>query len=156
MSLSSPLINVGITSTETIADATLSTTGRNVQHTQFNETITPDPAVIYSGDVYALDTGAATIDLRALRTVAGGEGDGNGMKVQGFYFKNLGANPMTITQGASNPYLIFGTSGSVIVPPGASFSMAYNDASADVSGTVKTIDIAGTGSQQFRAAFLLG
>jgi hypothetical protein len=156
MSLTSPTIKIGITATEVLADDTLSASAKSVQHTQFDETITPSPATIFSGDVYALTAGAATIDLRALYTVGGAVGDGNGLKVQGFYFKNLGANAMTITQGASNPYLIFGTSGSVVVQPGGSLAIFHNDASADISGTVKTIDIAGTSSQTFEAGFILG
>jgi hypothetical protein len=156
MPLTAPLVKFGITATEVIADASLATSGRSVQHTAFDESVTPDPATIISNHLYALTTGAATIDLRALRTVGGGEADGNGLKLQAFYFKNLGANPMTITQGASNPYLPFGTSGSVVVQPGGGFTLFYNDASADVSGTVKTIDVAGTGSQTFEAGFILG
>lgn len=154
MSISSPSIKIGMTATELIADDTLSS--QSVQHTLFNNVITPSPATIFSGKVYALVTGALSIDLRALRTVGGGSGDGNGLKVQGFYFKNLGANPMTIVGGASNGYLIFGASGSVIVPVGGSLCMAFADASADVDGTHKTIDVSGTGSQTFQLAVILG
>lgn len=156
MSISSPVIKIGITASELIADDTLSTSARTVQHTLFDETITPIPAAIFSGAVYALSTGAKTLDLRALRTVAGGEGDGNGLKVQGFYFKNLGANPMTIVGGASNGYLIFGTSGSVIVPAGGCLAISLADASADIDSTHKTIDVSGTGSQTFECAVILG
>lgn len=156
MSLTSPTVKIGITTSEVLADDTLSATAKTVQHTLFDESITPSPATIFSGDVYALSTGAKTLDLRALYTVGGGTGDGNGLKVQAFYFKNLGANAMTIVGGASNGYLIFGTSGSVVVQPGGSLCLFHNDASADVSGTVKTIDVSGTGSQEFEAAFILG
>jgi hypothetical protein len=156
MSISSPVIKIGITASELIADDTLSTSARTVQHTLFDETITPSPATIFSGAVYALIAGAKTLDLRALRTVAGGSGDGNGLKVQGFYFKNLGANPMTIVGGASNGYLIFGTSGSVIVPAGGALALSLADASADVSASVKTIDVSGTGTQTFECAVILG
>jgi hypothetical protein len=156
MSISSPVIKIGITASELIADDTLSTTARTVQHTLFDETITPSPATVFSGAVYALIAGAKTLDLRALRTVAGGSGDGNGLKVQGFYFKNLGANPMTIVAGASNGYLIFGTSGSVIVPAGGALCLSLADASADVDATHKTIDVSGTLVQTFEAAVILG
>ncbi len=154
MSISSPSIKIGMTATELIADDTLS--AQSVQHTLFNNVITPSPATIFSGKVYALVTGALSIDLRALRTVGGGSGDGNGLKVQGFYFKNLGANNMTIVGGASNGYLIFGTSGSVVVVPGGSLCLFTNDGSADVDGTHKTIDVSGTGSQTFQLAVILG
>lgn len=156
MSLTSPLIKCGITATEVLTDDTLSLTARTVQHTLFDESATPSPATMFSGDVYALSTGAKTLDLRAIYTVGGAVGDGNGLKVQGFYFKNLGANAMTIVGGASNGYLIFGASGSVVVQPGGSICINHLDASADIDGTHKTIDVSGTGSQTFEAAFILG
>jgi len=156
MSLSSPLIKFGITASEVLTDESLSSTAKTVTHSAFDESVTPDPATIISEDVYALSGGAATIDLRALYTVAGGSGDGNGLKVQGFYFKNLGANAMTIVAGASNGYLIFGTSGSVVVQPSGGFSMNFQDASADIDDTHKTIDISGTSAQTFEAGFILG
>jgi len=156
MSLTAPLIKFGITATEVLADESLATSARSVQHTAFDESVTPDPATIISLDLYTLATGAATIDLRALYTVAGGTADGNGLKVQAFYFKNLGANIMTITEGGSNPYEIFGASGSVVVQPGGGFSMDFQDASPDIGASDKEIDIAGTGSQTFEAGFILG
>lgn len=156
MSLSTPQILCGITASEVLGDDTLSTTGKTVNHSQFNETVTPDPAVVYSGKVYALSAGAVTIDLTDLYTVGGGSADATGYKVQGFYFKNLGANPMTITEGGSNPYLIFGTSGSVVVQPGGALVIYHADASGDVGSSAKTIDVAGTGSQTFECAMILG
>lgn len=156
MSISSPVIKIGITATELIADDTLSLAARTVQHTLFDETITPSPATIFSGKLYAMVAGALSLDLRALRTVAGGSGDGNGLKVQGFYFKNLGANIMTIVAGASNGYLIFGTAGSVIVPPGGCICISLADGSADVDATHKTIDVSGTSAQTFECAVILG
>jgi hypothetical protein len=156
MSLTTPLIKGGITATEVLSDSSLSTSAKSVSHTQFDESATPSPATVYSGNVYALVTGAKTIDLRALYTVAGGEGDGNGLKVQGMFFKNLGANNMTIVAGASNGYEIFGASGSVVVPPSGWLCMFFNDASADVAAGDKEIDVSGTGSQTFELALILG
>lgn len=156
MSLSSPLIIGGITTNEVLGDDTLSTTAKTVTHSQFSESATPSPAVVFSGDVYALSGGAKTLDLTALYTVGGGSADGTGYKVQGFYFKNLGANAMTIVGGASNGYLIFGTSGSVVIQPSGWMVINHIDASADVSSTVKTIDVSGTGSQTFECAMILG
>lgn len=154
MSISSPSIKIGVTATELIADDTLS--AQSVSHTLFNNVITPSPATIFSGKVYTLVTGALSIDLRALRTVGGGSGDGNGLKVQGLFIENLGANVMTFVGGASNGYLIFGTAGSVQVQPGGSLCLFTNDGSADVDATHKTIDVSGTGSQTFQLAVILG
>jgi hypothetical protein len=156
MSLNTPLIKGGITCTEVLGDSSLSASGRNVIHSQFDESQTPPEAAIYSGNVYALDTGARTIDLRDIYTVGGGSGDGNGMKLQGFFFKNLGANPMTIAAGASNGYSPLGASGEATIPPSGWIAAYFADASADVSGTVKTIDVSGTGSQTFEFAAILG
>lgn len=154
MSISSPSVKIGITVSELIADDTLSS--HTVQHTQFNEVITPTPATIFSGKKYALIAGALSIDLRTLRTVGGGSADGNGLKVQALFIKNLGANVMTFVGGASNGYLIFGTSGSVQVQPGGSLCLYTNDGSADVDGTHKIIDVSGTLVQEFELALILG
>lgn len=156
MSLTSPLIKGGITATEVLADDTLSASAKSVQHTQFDESQTPSPAVIYSGDVYALSTGAATVDLTAAYTVGGGSADGTGYKVQGIFFKNLGANNMTIAAGASNGYDILGSGGTVVVPPSGWFTAYLADASEDVASGARTIDVAGTGSQTFELALILG
>ncbi len=156
MSLSSPVIKIGITVNEVLGDDTLSANAKTVQHTAFDEVIIPSPATVFSGKKYALVAGAATIDLRALRTVGGGSGDGNGMKVKGFYFKNLGANVMTIVGGASNGYLIFGTSGSVQIRPGGCMCIDLQSSAADVDGTHKTIDVSGTLVQEFECAVILG
>ena len=156
MSISTPVIKIGITANELIADDTLATNARTVQHTLFDESITPSPATMFSGKLYALVAGALTLDLRATHIVGGASGDGNGLKVQGFYFKNLGANAMTIVAGASNGYLIFGASGSVIVQPGGAVCIFHNDASADIDATHKTIDVSGTLVQTFECAVILG
>lgn len=156
MSIASPLVKFGITATETLTDESLSTAARSIQHTNFDESVTPSPATIVSAKLYALVTGALTIDLRALHQANGASGDGNGLKVQGFYFKNLGANAMTIVGGASNGYLIFGTSGSVVVQPGGGLCIYHNDGSADIDATHKTIDVSGTGTQTFECALILG
>lgn len=156
MSLTSPLIKGGITATEVLSDDSLSTSAKSVQHTQFDESVTPSPATMTSQKVYTLSTGAATIDLRALYGAGGSVQDANGLKVQGIFLKNLGANVMTFTAGASNGYEIFGASGSVAIQPGAFLAMSFNDGSPDVAAGDKTIDVAGTGSQTFECAIILG
>lgn len=156
MSLTSPLIKGGITCVEVLSDETLSATAKSVQHTLFDESQTPPNASIFSGDVYALVTGAKTIDLRTAYTVGGGSADGNGLKVQGFFFKNLGANPMTIEAGASNGYNILGASGEATIPQNAWMAVYFGEGSADVSDSVKTIDVSGTGTQTFEFAVIMG
>lgn len=156
MALITPQVIGGLTAIEELSDESLSSTAKRVTHNAFSETTTPSPATMYSGDVYALTTGAKTIDLRAIYTVGAAVGDANGLKVQGFFFKNLGANAMTIVGGASNGYLIFGTSGSVVIQPGGWLTLFTNDGSADIDATHKTIDVSGTGSQTFECGFIFG
>lgn len=156
MALVTPQILIGITAIEELSDESLSSTAKRVTHSTFNKTITPSPATMISCDVYALSTGAKTIDLRAIYTVGAAVGDANGLKVQGFFFENLGANAMTIVGGASNGYLIFGTSGSVVIQPGGCMALFTNDGSADIDSTHKTIDVSGTGSQTFKCGFIFG
>lgn len=156
MSLASPTVNFGITAVETIADDSLSATKRVVEHTLFNKAQALSPAAMFAGAKYALDSGTKTLDLRAIRTVGGASGDANGYKVQAFYFRNLGANAMTVQVGAANGYNIFGASGLVVFPPGAGMAFFTNDGSDDVAAADKDILITGTSAQEFEAGFILG
>lgn len=134
---------------------------RKVTHTNYNLSgsinagSTP-PATLNAQFLLTLSGGAGTIDLRALTGTNGASVDGNGLKVQLFRFKNTGANSMTLTPGASNGIDLFGASSSITVPPGASFLFNFNDASPDISGSDKTIDVAGTGSQAAQVTVVMG
>lgn len=156
MSLASPIVNFGITATETIADDSLNTSKRVVEHTLFNKAQALTPALMISAAKYALSAGSKTLDLRALRTVGGASGDANGYKVQAFYFRNLGANNMTVQVGASNGFNIFGASGLVVFPPGAGMAFFTNDGGDDVAAADKDILVSGTLAQEFEAGFILG
>jgi len=103
-----------------------------------------------------LSTGAATIDLTALVGTGGAAVDGTGLKVQFAKFKNTAAAAMTIVGGASNGYLLFGASGSVIVPPGGEMLLKFSDGTPDIDATHKTLDITGTGSQAMLVEFVMG
>jgi len=149
--------------TETLPDALLSSTGNKVLHNgldseeTFNATTTV-PATTVSSFNKTMSSGAATIDLRALTGVNGAAIDGNGLKVQCAKFRNktTNANNITIVGGASNGFLIFGTAGTITLPPGGEILLYLKDQSSDIDATHKTIDISGTGSQVLECLIVMG
>lgn len=106
----------------------------------------------------ALSSGAATIDLTALTGTNNRVVDGTGLKVQFAKFINpaTNANQMTLTFGASNPYLLMGAAWKIILQPGQEFAFRGYDATPDVGSGAKNIDIAGTGSQALQVAIVVG
>lgn len=142
--------------TGSAADAT-----RKVTHDQYNESGTYNsgttpPVTLQASFLLTLSGGAASIDFRALTGTNGASVDGNGLKVQIFRFKNLGANNMVITPGASNGIDLFGASSSITVPPGAHFTFFLADQAPDIAAGDKTIDVAGTGSQTAEVTVVMG
>lgn len=157
-----PRIGLGVTETAAITGAgeiKVNLQAFDIASLTLNATSTPAVTKV-SAASYTLSSGAATIDLTSLSGV-GGTVDATGLKLQGMLFKNRAGNaPITITAGASNGYLLFGTSGSVVLSAHASrdgqLCILNPEGLPDVSGTAKTIDVAGTGSQVFDAVFLFG
>lgn len=138
-----------------------SATRRKVIHDQFDEfgtltSATSVPVTTVAEAVVALSGGAKTIDLTALTGTNGATVSMSGLKVQIFRFKNLGANQMTIVGGAANGYLLWGASGSVIVPAGGIVQFFGNETLADVDGTHKNIDVSGTAAQTFELTVIAG
>lgn len=126
-----------------------------------NATSSP-PAAETSQVIYSLVTGAKTIDLTALLSTNGRLINGTGLKVRALRFQNLGAHQMTIGKGASSGYDLFGGSVALTVPAcGASpantgMQMVFNDGLIAIDGTHKTIDVGGTGTDQFALSIVLG
>lgn len=159
-------ISVAFASTLTVTEVienntvTASAANRTVTHNSLNLTATLNsgttpPVTQYAGFLLTLTDGAATIDLRALTGTNGKSVDGNGLKVQAVRIKNLGANPMTFSTGASNGHNLF-TADGLIIPPGGDVLLRTNDNQDDIDATHKTIDVAGTGSQTANVEFVLG
>jgi hypothetical protein len=109
----------------------------------------------------ALSGGAASIDLTALPH-NGGTVDGTGLKVQAALFRNPAANAaMTVKDGASNGYNIFGdSSGQVTIPGHATKASAvmlfFPEGLPDVAAGAKTIDVTGTGTEVLEVGLVLG
>lgn len=134
-----------------------------IVHDQFNKTATIDasstvPATKTASFQKALSTGAATIDLTALVGSNGAAVDFTGLKVQLAKFRNpsTNANGITVTFGASTPYLLLGAAFKFILLPGQEITIYGNDAAPDVSGSLKMIDLAGTGSQALDVILVAG
>lgn len=113
-----------------------------------------------------LSAGALTIDLTALTGANGASVTFSGLKLQFMLFNNgtttngvvaAGSNSsVNIAEGASNGYPLFGASNDITIPAGGSFMIYFPDALADVSGTDKTIDLAGTGTDAFECVLIAG
>ena len=83
--------------------------------------------------------------------------DANGLKLQTIMITNpSGNNPITIGEGASNGYPIWGASNDVIYPAATDQGTKFSDSLPDVSATDKTIDITGTGTETFDVGICLG
>lgn len=159
-------VNVTVAATLTISEVLAANTGsapaasRTVTHTSYNiaETATAattPPVTNQASFLLTLSGGAATIDLRALTGTNGASIDANGLKPQYVRIKNLGANVMTISEGASNGHDLFTADGTKIYP-GGFIMFGCADSASDVSGTDKTWDVAGTGSQTAEVTIIVG
>lgn len=116
---------------------------------------TTTPAVSEAGFcTQALSGGAATIDLTSLTTSRGRAMNFTGVKIRTFRAKNPSTNTGTITiaKGASNGYTGFGSSFSIALKPGEEMSFYDGGNGVAVSSTVKTLDLAGTGSESLQFA----
>lgn len=136
---------------------------KTVTHTGYNSSnslaaATTQPATKCAYFSKALSAGAATIDLTALTGTNGASVTFSGLKVQCWKFKNpsTNANSITVTFGASNAYLLGGTAFKWVLSPGQEICGYGYDATPDVSGSTKDIDISGTGSQALEVSLVAG
>jgi hypothetical protein len=140
-----------------------SASNKDIVYNGLNYSVTIDggttvPATAVAAFPQALIAGAATIDLRALVGTNGVAVDGNGLKVQMAKFRNksTNANSITLTFGASNGYLLFGSGWQIILLPGQEFMAYLKDQAPDIDATHKTIDITGTLAQVLECILVLG
>lgn len=147
-----------LTATETLSSVDGVTTATLI-HDAFNEVATlsgssaPAVSLVYE-KLIALTAGAYTINLASLTGSNGVAQDATGLRVQLIRVKNLGANAMTFSEGASNGIAL--ACGTFIVPAGGIVQMFLNDASPDVASGDRTIDVAGTGTQTFELSIYAG
>lgn len=122
-------------------------------------TATTTPAITaHAVGQQALSSGVATLDLRTLTGLNGVAVDLNGLAPRAVLFENpeTNADAITITTGASNGYTGFGVSYLETLQPGAK-SLRWLDATGTaVSGSVKTLDLAGTGTQALNYQIVAG
>jgi len=158
--------NMRMDTTETLDQDVDSAPQPTVLHTALSIKGTLDagstPAVtMHSQQIYSLSGGAKTIDLTALLSTYGRILDGTGLKVRLLRFENRGTHVMTIGKGATNGYDLFGGSiaPAVPAPDGTTqtgLMISFGDGLAAIDGTHKTIDVAGTLTEQFALSIDLG
>jgi len=132
-------------------------------HNAYNDASTYDadttvPATKVAVFEQALTSGTATIDLTSMTGTNGATVDGTGLKPQLFKIRNKSTNAavITIEIGASNGYTGFGASFSLTLGVGQTALITGNDAPADISGTVKTLDLTGTGVEILECLLVMG
>ncbi len=111
------------------------------------------PAVTEGGFcTQALTAGAATIDLTSVSTSRGRSMTFSGLKIRSIRLVNPSTNTgsITIAKGASNGYTGFGSSFSVTLKPGQEWSFYDGANGVAVSGSVKTLDLSGTGTESLK------
>lgn len=151
---------VSLTAIEDIVGDSLAS--QQVQHTAFNRalsrlsgTSTP-PVTKVAGSTYALASGAKTIDLTALEGANGVTVDMTGLELRIILIgSKVGNAAMNFIKGATNGYPLFGaTSGRGFELPANGVLAPFLvfvplDGLSAVSSTSKTIDVSGTGTQEF-------
>ncbi len=105
----------------------------------------------------AMSAGAGTLDLTSL-THRGAAVSFSGKKVRLAVLRNPGTNgnAITLTEGASNGIPLFGTSFSITLQPGEMTCFYLGDTAPTVSGSDKTIDLAGTLAQALDVLMVAG
>ncbi len=153
-----------VTVVETLTGNTDSASAANrvVTHTQFSESQnltagTTPPVTTVAAFVQALTGGAATIDLNALTGTNAATVSLNGLKVQAFMIKNLGANTMTLTNAGGNAYPMFGATLNIVLNQNQWALLYGNDSTPDVnSGVADDLTLAGTASQTCEIIIVAG
>lgn len=136
--------------------------GAKLTHTAFNKQQTLGSSTVAISKCWvtskAMSGGAATIDLTSLTDATQTGLDLTGLKVQAVFFGNpsTNANAITITVGASNGHTLKGAAWKSILQPGQWEVWFGNEASPDVSASVKTWDLSGTAAQALDISLIAG
>lgn len=148
----------GMTVLETLETGIAGVSNPKLSFTAYNEAGTLNassspPATKHAQFLLTLSGGAATINLASL-TGANGTVDGTGLRVQLLRIKNLGANAMTFSEGASNGIAL--SCLPLVVAPGGIAQIYLADASPDIASGDRTIDVAGTLAQTAEVSIVMG
>ena len=156
-----PTINFA--AVETLDTGVDGATSPSVTHNKFNiPSVTHNsgssaPVTMASYRTYTLSGGAKIIDLRALLGVGDESQDANGLKLQTIVIRNpSGNNTLTVGEGAVNGFPLFGAGNDVDFPGDSEMGFHIPEGVVNVSGTDKTIDVAGTGTEKFDMGITLG
>lgn len=125
--------------------------------TTLNSASTPAVTKAYS-DTITLSTGA-TVDLTSLPGPSSTTITFSGLKVQLFKMSCPSTNAAVIscTNGAANPYDIYGAAGGIVsVPPDSEIFFRSNEGLEDCDATHKDIDFAGTDGDVFSIQLVAG
>lgn len=164
MSVQSAEIKATLTVVESPDNTNTLASGSTLTHSALNQShllsgsTTPPVTTPAGRNDFALSGGAASIDFTAIRGSGGANKDFTGLKVQSIVLKNKATNtgPMTFTEGASNGLALCGPSFSFRLQPGQWCQFFFNDASPDVASGDRTIDVSGTGTEQFEIFAVAG
>jgi hypothetical protein len=156
-------IRTSMTTNET-PDSTTTATGQSVQHTTLNQSLSLSPTSTVpvtktAGRTdFPLSGGSATINFTTMLGTGGATVTFLGLKVQSLILKNKSTNTgnMTFVPGASNGIDLFGASSSITLKPGHWVHFYFHDSSPDVASGDCTIDVTGTGSEQFEIHAVAG
>ena len=159
--VSTSTLNASVSNTgATASGSVLSLTALNPSTLTYTPTSTP-PAVYFPGGSATLSGSAATSDTLDLTALTDNEGiavDGTGAKVQEFIISAGSSNAATLTvsDGDTNAYSLFGSGNEVNLQAGMSVRMRCNDQLSDIAAGVKNIKIAGTGGDTYTYVFVIG
>jgi hypothetical protein len=119
----------------------------------------PD-ATIHSDGQFELSPtdGVATIDFTDLTRRGGSPIDLVGTQLRAVSFKapSENAGDITITEGASNGLALFGAGFVVVVKPGQTIAMSFDDDGPIVASGDRTIDLEGTGTDVLQMIAVAG
>jgi hypothetical protein len=151
-----------VDTTETLATGVDAASSPIVDHTAFTAKHTLNasssvPATKCAYDAVALVAGAKTIDLTALVGTNDAAVDGTGLKVQAIKFKNKTGNAaMTFTEGAATGYELLGNAFTFILLADQEAAFYLHESAPDISGSLKHIDVTGTGTEEFELSVVMG
>lgn len=120
---------------------------------------TGSPAISKGGSFeFTLSGGSLSVDLTNLTGTNGVTVDATGLKLQAMLLRQPAGNAvMTIKKGVTNGYKPGGSSDfSISLTAGEAAAFLFDETSDEVGASLKTLDLAGTGTQKLQAVLLFG